>query len=206
MKQFIGFSIFLFVVMSLLGQGAEVKKNGLQPGDKAVDFKLENVDGKMITLNHYKKEKGIILIFTCNHCPYSVAYEDRIIALHNTYSKLGFPVLAINSNNPEIVPEDSFEEMKKRAKEKKFTFRYIYDATQAIAKEYGATRTPHVYLLKKQGKEFEVAYIGAIDDNSQDTGAVTQKYLENAISSVQKGQKPEPETTKAIGCTIKWKK
>ncbi|MBX7242747.1 MAG: thioredoxin family protein [Bacteroidia bacterium] len=198
------FTIILFST-SVFGQEA-AKKTGLQVGDKALDFKLKNIDGKEISLGSYKKEKGMILIFTCNHCPYSVAYEDRIIALHNTYAKSGFPVLAINSNDPDVVPEDSYENMKVRATEKGFPFRYIYDATQSIAKGYGATRTPHVYVLKKEKKGFRISYIGAIDDNSQDAKAVTQKYVENAIAAISKGEKPDPETTKAIGCTIKWKK
>ncbi len=196
---------FLLFSTSLSAQEA-AKKVGLQVGENALDFKLKNIDGKEISLSNYKKEKGLILIFTCNHCPYSVAYEDRIIQLHNTCAKNGFPVLAINSNDPDVVPEDSYENMIVRASEKGFTFPYIYDATQAVAKGYGATRTPHVYLLKKHKKGFKIAYIGAIDDNSQDANAVTQKYVENAVAAILKGEKPSPETTKAIGCTIKWKK
>ena len=197
---------FILFSFPLLAQEAVTKKGGLSVGDKAVDFSLKNVDGKMISLADYKKEKGIVLVFTCNHCPYSVAYEDRIVALHNAYQKSGFPVLAINSNDPEVVPEDSYENMQVRAKEKGFPFRYIYDATQDIAKSYGATKTPHVYLLKKNKKGFVVSYVGAIDDNSQNADAVTEKYVEEAITAIQNGQKPEHETTKAIGCTIKWKK
>ncbi|MFM8456806.1 MAG: thioredoxin family protein, partial [Ignavibacteria bacterium] len=139
---------------------------GLKIGDDAVDFSLKNIDGSMISLANYSNDKGIVVIFTCNHCPFSKAYEDRIIDLHNSYSKKGYPVLAINPNDPISVPEDSFDNMKERAKEKGFTFKYVIDETQSIAKHYGATRTPHVYLLKKQsGNTFKIAYIGAIDDN-----------------------------------------
>lgn len=180
---------------------------GLKIGDDAVDFSLKNIDGSMISLANYSNDKGIVVIFTCNHCPFSKAYEDRIIDLHNTYSKKGYPVLAINPNDPISVPEDSFDNMKERAKEKGFTFKYVIDETQSIAKLYGATRTPHVYLLKKQsGNTFKIAYIGAIDDNHSDASSVKERYLSNAIESLIAEKAPMPETTKAIGCSIKWKK
>ncbi|MEY3688901.1 MAG: hypothetical protein RIT37_463 [Bacteroidota bacterium] len=180
---------------------------GLKIGDDAVDFSLKNIDGSMISLANYSNDKGIVVIFTCNHCPFSKAYEDRIIDLHNTYSKKGYPVLAINPNDPISVPEDSFDNMKERAKEKGFTFKYVIDETQSIAKHYGATRTPHVYLLKKQsGNTFKIAYIGAIDDNHSDASSVKERYLSNAIESLIAEKAPMPETTKAIGCSIKWKK
>jgi len=179
----------------------------LKIGDDAVDFSLKNIDGSMISLANYSNDKGIVVIFTCNHCPFSKAYEDRIIDLHNTYSKKGYPVLAINPNDPISVPEDSFDNMKERAKEKGFTFKYVIDETQSIAKHYGATRTPHVYLLKKQsGNTFKIAYIGAIDDNHSDASSVKERYLSNAIESLIAEKAPMPETTKAIGCSIKWKK
>lgn len=195
---FFTFVCFLFTVFS--------QETGLKVGDKATDFKLKNIDDKTISLKDYKKDKGVVLVFTCNHCPYSVAYEDRIIALHNTYSAQGFPVLAINPNDVATVPEDSFDEMKKRASDKKFPFRYLFDDTQTTAKIYGATRTPHVYLLKNTKKGFEVAYIGAIDNSAKDEAAITEKYVEAAIAALQKGEKPAVESTKAIGCSIKWKK
>lgn len=182
------------------------QESGLKVGDKALDFKLKNVDEKVISLKNYKKEKGLIVIFTCNHCPYSIAYEDRIIALHNTFAKQGYPVVAINPNDPITVPDDSFEAMKQRSKDKKFPFRYLFDDTQAIAKGYGATRTPHVYLLQNTKNGFEVAYIGAIDDSAKDEAAIKDKFVENAVAALQKGEKPSPDFTKAIGCSIKWKK
>lgn len=201
MKSNILFFTFLCFLFTAFAQ-----ETGLKVGDKAADFKLKNIDDKTFSLKDYKKDKGVIVIFTCNHCPYSVAYEDRIIALHNTYAAQGFPVVAINPNDVETVPEDSFDEMKKRAKDKNFTFRYLFDDTQAIAKAYGATRTPHVYLLKNSKKGFEVAYIGAIDNSAKDEAAITEKYVEAAIAALQKGEKPTVDATKAIGCSIKWKK
>lgn len=179
---------------------------GLNPGDTAIPFKLKNIDGQMVSLLDYGNYRGVILIFTCNHCPFSVAYEDRIIALNDKYASIGFPVLAINSNDAEAYPEDSYENMVLRAASKNFTFPYLLDETQLIAKVYGAVRTPHVFLLQHSDIGFTVRYVGAIDDNSDDPSAVKTKYLENAITEVMKGKMVTEPVTKAIGCTIKWKK
>ncbi len=183
-----------------------IRAQGYSPGDAAIDFKLKNIDDSYISLKDYKEAKGFIVIFTCNHCPYAVAYEDRIIALDKLYKEKGYPVIAINPNDPTAYPSDSFEKMKERAKEKDFTFPYLLDDTQEIAKTYGATKTPHVFLLQKEGKELIVKYIGAIDDNYQDSDAVNEKFVENAISSLIVNKDVTPKTTKAIGCSIKWKK
>ncbi|NBO69225.1 thioredoxin family protein [bacterium] len=180
---------------------------GLKIGDNAIDFSLKNVDGSVVSLSSYAGDNGLVVIFTCNHCPFSKAYEDRIINLHNAYAGKGYPVLAINPNDPVSVPEDSFEKMIERSKEKGFPFKYVIDETQSIAKQYGATRTPHVYLLKKQSNSaFTVAYIGAIDDNHSDIASVSQTYLSNAIDALIAQKNPSPDFTKAIGCSIKWKK
>jgi peroxiredoxin len=177
--------------------------SGYHVGDTAADFNLKNIDGKMVTLAGIKKAKGYIVIFTCNHCPYAKAYEDRIIALHKKYSKLGYPVVAINPNDKDRQPEDSFDNMKKRAKSKKFPFVYLYDETQEVAKAFGATRTPHVYLLDAKRT---VRYIGAIDDNHEDAEAVKESYLETAIDALREGKDVSKTETKALGCTIKWRK
>lgn len=180
--------------------------SGYQPGDKAKDFKLRNVDGKMYSLSQDKEAKGFIVIFTCNHCPFSVAYEDRILALDKKYKTLGYPVIAVNPNDERIVPDDSFDNMAKRAKEKNFTFPYLQDATQYYAREYGAQRTPHVYVLQRDGKELIVKYIGAIDNNTYNPDEVTERYVENAVNELVEGKQVSVPFTKAIGCTIKWKK
>lgn len=197
------FSLLTFalalVAMSFTGN----HPGGYKVGDKATDFNLKNVDGKMVSLEGIKKAKGYIVIFTCNACPYAKAYEDRIIALHNKYEPLGYPVVAINPNDKDVQPADSYDKMKVRAKEKKFPFAYLYDETQEIAKTYGATRTPHVYLLDK---DRVVRYIGAIDDNSEEPDAVKEKYLENAVDALRNGQDVATKETKAVGCGIKWKK
>jgi peroxiredoxin len=178
---------------------------GLKPGDEAVSFTLGSVDSTSISLSDYSNMKGVILVFTSVPCPFSKAYEDRIIALHKRYADLGFPVLAINSNNLEISPEDSFMHMKRRATEKAYPFPYLKDNGGEVCKAYGATRTPQVFLLEKSRDGFKVAYMGAIDDNSLDARSVANNFLENAIRALIMGQRPAPASTRAIGCLIKTK-
>ena len=177
----------------------------LKPGDTAVKFSLKNVDGKTESLADYSDQKGVIVVFTCNPCPFAKAYEQRIIQLHNNYASRGFPVVAINPNDDEISTEDTLEKMQARSKEKSYPFPYLKDETQEVYKAYGATRTPHIYLLENKGGKFKVAYIGAIDDNAMNASGVTKTYVEDAITSIVAGDTPNPVTTKAIGCTIKTK-
>lgn len=174
-------------------------------GDTVTDFKLKNVDGKMVALSDYKSAKGVIVIFDCNTCPYSKAYNDRIQALSKNYSSKGFPLIAINANSPEISPGDSFEEMKAVAKKKNYDFPYLVDETQQVAKSFGASNTPHVFVLQRAGSDFKVAYIGAIDNNTRDAAAADKKYVEEAVDALIAGKSIPTEKTKAIGCGIKWK-
>lgn len=180
--------------------------DGLHIGDVAPDFNLKNINGKMVSLAKNKKANGFIVIFTCNHCPYAKAYEDRIIALDKKYAALKYPVIAISSNDAVQYPDDDFDNMKKRAKEKGFTFPYLYDETQSIAKQYGALKTPHVFIVSKDKGKLIAKYIGAIDDNWEDANAVTEKYVENALNNIIEGKNVAVPETKAIGCGIKWKK
>ena len=179
---------------------------GYKVGDKVNDFKLKNVDDKMVSLADYKDAKGFIVVFTCNHCPFSIKYEDRLNALDKKYKVLGYPVVAINPNDASQHASDDFDGMKKRAKEKKFTFPYLHDESQAIATAYGASRTPHVYILQKGAAGDVVKYIGAIDDNSDNAKQVKEKYVENAVDALLANKPVSIDFTKAIGCTIKWKK
>jgi peroxiredoxin len=181
-------------------------EGGYKLGDAATDFKLKNVDGKMVALSDYKDVKGFIVVFTCNHCPFAKKYESRLVALDKKYKALGYPVIAINPNDPKVESEDSYENMITRAKDKKFTFPYLFDESQETAKAYGATRTPHVYILQREGTNNVVRYIGAIDDNSDEEKAVKEKYVENAVDALLAGKPVATGSTKAIGCTIKWKK
>lgn len=174
-------------------------------GDVATDFNLMNVDGNMVSLANYPDAKGFIVIFTCNHCPFSIAYEDRINELDAMYKPLGYPVIAINPNDPEVNADDSYELMKVRAAEKNFSFPYLFDDGQKIYPQYGATKTPHVFLLNKEDGQNIVRYIGAIDNNHEDPNDVTEKYVEAAVNSLIAGEPIAMETTVAIGCGIKFK-
>lgn len=179
---------------------APQKTQSLNVGDTAPDFQLMNVDGNMVSMADYPDAKGFIITFTCNHCPFSVLYEDRLIELQNRYAPMGYPVIAINPNDPEAQPEDSFEKMKVRAQEKEFNFPYLFDDGQKVYPQYGAERTPHIFLLDA---EHTVRYIGAIDDSARDAEAVKERYVEKAIRALESGMEPDPSFTKAIGCTIK---
>ncbi len=192
--------LFLSVATSV------VFAQGYKVGDEAKDFKLKNVDGNMVTLKDDKDAKGYIVVFTCNHCPFAQAYEQRIIDLDKKFRPLGFPVVAINPNDPTIVPDDSFENMIKTAKDKSYPFPYLFDETQEIAKAYGATKTPHVYILNKSKSKLVVSYIGAIDNNTDDASKADKKYVEDAVNELLAGKSVTLTETKAIGCSIKWKK
>jgi peroxiredoxin len=175
-------------------------------GDKIEDFSLKNIDEKMVSLADFSSDKGFIITFTCNHCPYSVLYEDRIIALDKKYKKKGYPVIAINPNDEEAYPSDDFAHMQKRAKEKGFTFPYLRDLSQDVAHAFGAKKTPHMYVVQKEGTDLVVKYIGAIDDNAQDASKVQKRYLENAVDELLAGKAVSKNFTRAIGCSIKYKK
>lgn len=177
--------------------------NGYKIGDVVADFKLENIDGKMVSMSDFKEAKGFIITFTCNTCPYAVAYEDRVEALNKMYASKGYPVIAIMPNNVEVKPGDNMEAMQERAKEKGFTFPYLMDKGQHVYPQFGATKTPHMYVVEKTKKGNVVKYIGAIDDNYQDADAVKNKYVEAAVNALLKGQEVEVKETKAIGCSIK---
>jgi len=179
---------------------------GYEVGDEATDFKLKNIDGKMISLNDFKAAKGFIVVFTCNHCPYAKKYEDRIIELDKKYKSQGYPVIAINPNDPAVQPEDSYQKMIERAKEKGFTFPYLMDEGQKIYPQYGATKTPHVFLLQKESGKNIVKYIGAIDNNYENPNDVSEYYVQDAVNSLLKGEPIKMTKTVAIGCTVKAKK
>lgn len=186
------------------------RTDGLQVGDTAPDFALENIDGSTVSLVStaaaYAEKgievKGYIVTFTCNTCPYAQMYEDRLQALHAEMAPKGWPVVAIQPNDIQQKPDDNLPAMKNRAEEKGFTFDYLLDANQEVYPAYGASRTPHVFLLDTSRK---VYYIGAIDDNPRDPSGVSERFVVNAIQAIESNQKPNPDFTKAIGCTIKAK-
>ncbi len=195
------FKTTLFLM--LFAMGTLLAQNGYKIGDVALDFMLKNVDGKMVSLSDYQNAKGFLVIFTCNTCPYAQAYEDRIIELHTKYTPKNVPVIAINPNNPEIQPGDSFEEMVARVDDKEMEYPYLLDKGQKVFPLYGATRTPHVFLLEKTERGNVVRYIGAIDDNYQNAELVEDRYVEDAVDAMLAGKEINITTTKAIGCSIK---
>ena len=193
----------LFALLIVFQASTIALVNGYEIGDTVEDFKLQNVDGAWIKFSDYIGEGGAIVIFTCNTCPYAQLYEDRITKMHNELSESGFPVLAINPNDPTMKPGDSFEAMKKRSTDKGFSFPYVFDQTQEVFPKFGAQRTPHVFIVDNTMK---LRYIGAIDDNPQNADAVKTNYVINAVKAIKLGNDPDPLTTKAIGCGIKAKK
>src|SRR5690606_33740082 len=176
---------------------------GYKIGDEATDFKLKDVNGKMVSLSYYKDAKGYIVIFTCNTCPFAVASEQRMVDLDTEFKPKGYPVIAINPNNPEIQPDDTYELMQAKAKEAGFTFPYLYDESQTIQAKYGPTKTPHVYLLQKEDGKNIVKYIGAIDDNVRNGSEVKVRFLANAVNELLAGKEVSVKETKAIGCSVK---
>jgi peroxiredoxin len=163
---------------------------------------LKAVDGKSYSLNSFESNPVLVVIFSCNHCPYVQAYEDRIMALQSEFKAKGVQFIAINANDALSHPDDNFESMVKRANEKKFNFVYLRDEDQAVARAFGATHTPHLFVFDSSRT---LAYTGRIDDNWKEPGNVTRQYLREALEALVAGQKPAEPETFAIGCTIKWK-
>lgn len=195
--------LFIALILLIGTTAFTADTGGYKIGDIATDFKLKNIDGKMVSLSDYENAKGFIVIFTCNTCPYAVAYEDRIVDLDKTYAEKGYPVIAIMPNNTDVKPGDKMEAMQARAKAKGFTFPYLIDEGQKIYPQYGATKTPHVYLLERTTKGNVVRYIGAIDDNYKDASKVTTKYVEDAVEALLEGDEVTTKETRAVGCSIK---
>lgn len=189
-----------------IGIMARAQTAGYQVGDAVADFSLKNVDNKMVSMSDFKESTGYIVVFTCNTCPVAKAYESRIIDLNQKYEGKGYPVIAINSNDPLSQPGDAFEKMQERAKSKQYDFPYLNDTDQSVAKKFGAARTPHIYVIMKTAAGNVVQYIGAIDNDTENNNPEKTKYVENAVNALISGKKPEITFTKAVGCSIKWKK
>lgn len=194
----------LFLVSILLIGAVALHAQPIAVGSIAPDFSLKNIDGTTVSLSDYENEKGVMVIFSCNPCPYVIAYEDRMIALHNEFAPLGYPVVFINPNDPVQQPADAVEKMRERSEAKGYPFPYLVDEGQHIYPAYGATRTPEVFLLKNNGDgSFVVKYTGTVDDNYKDAAAVQAPYVANAVRALLAGNDPNPATTVAIGCGIK---
>ncbi|NQU75184.1 MAG: thioredoxin family protein [Planctomycetes bacterium] len=168
---------------------------------KAPDFHLLGVDDKEYSLDSFKQAKMLIVVFSCNHCPAVIGSEDRMVKLYKDYKPKGVEMIAINSNEDVFHPEDSFENMKLRAREKGFLFPYVRDATQSAAKAYGALRTPHFYVFDKDRR---LRYTGRMDNNPYSASKADQHDLRNALDALLAGKKPQAEVTNPIGCNVKW--
>ncbi len=164
-------------------------------------FQLPSVDGLVIN-THMVKDPVLVIIFTCNHCPYAQAYEDRLVALAQHFDEEGVQFILINSNDSAKYPDDSFEAMKVRYQEKGFQFPYCHDESQEVAKSFGALCTPHCFVFDQKR---ELQYKGRIDDNWKDATAVIDQSLRNAIAAVVRGEVPSIQEANAIGCSIKWR-
>ena len=175
----------------------------LQIGSSIPDFDLLSIDGKKYSLNSFKDKKALIIIFSCNHCPYVQAYENRIMEIQKDYEGKGVSVIAINSNDAVQYPDDSFDEMKKRAALKKFNFVYLRDEDQTAAKNFDAAHTPEIFLFNEERK---LVYHGKIDDNWKEEQKVKTKYLHEALDEMLSGKEISVPETYSIGCTIKWKR
>jgi len=174
-------------------------------GDAVSDFSLKNVDGKMVSMADFKNAKGYIIVFTCNHCPFAKRYQTRINDISKKYASKNVPLIAISPNDVEAVPEDSYDEMIKRAKEEHYSFPYLIDNTQDIAHAFNATKTPHAFVVFKENGKLILKYAGAIDDNGGEPEKAKVHYLEDAVDALLAGKQVPIATTKSVGCGIKWK-
>lgn len=190
------------LILLLMGVSAEAGQYNpvLKIGDPAPDWSgLEGTDGKKYALSDFKNKPVLVLCFTCNTCPYAVDCEDRLIALARKFASEGgqAALVAINAN---LVQDDLLPAMRQRAEQKGFNFPYLHDATQAVAKSYGATYTPEFVVLDASRK---VVYLGALDD-SPDGKKVTRRYVEEAVAAALAGRTPEVRETPAVGCAIRY--
>jgi len=167
----------------------------------APPFDLPGVDGVNHSLDDYADAPVLAIVWSCNHCPYVLAWEGRMSAIQRGYGDRGFRLVAISSNDADRYPADSFEAMKHHASEQDFPFDYLYDADQSVARAYGPERTPEVFLFDSERR---LVYHGAIDD-SRDEGAVSEHYLREAIEAALEGREPPTRETPPVGCTVKYR-
>ena len=186
--------IFLFISATLI------------PVKTVEDFSLKNVDGKIISLKDYPNAKGFIVVFTCNHCPFAKLYPPRFNALYAQYEKLNVPLIAISSTDTLVYEEDTYFKMVKKAKKEHFNFPYLYDATQSVAKMFGADKTPHAFVIWKENAQWVIKYSGAIDDNGAEPNLVKNPYVAKAVDALLEGKLVDIPETRSIGCQILMRK
>lgn len=171
-------------------------------GAQAPDFKLPGVDGRDWALADFQGAPALLIVFTCNHCPYAQAVQGRLIQLHREFAPRGLATVLINSNDAAAYPEDSFAQMQTRARELHYPFPYLYDETQAVARAYQAACTPDPFLFDAERR---LVYRGRIDDNWKEPENVTRQDLRQAIAALLSGQPLPQEQFASMGCNIKWK-
>jgi peroxiredoxin len=186
--------IFLFISATLI------------PVKTLEDFSLKNVDGKIISLKDYPNAKGFIVVFTCNHCPFAKLYPPRFNALNAQYEKLNVPLIAISSTDTLVYEEDTYFKMVKKAKKEHFNFPYLYDATQSVAKMFGADKTPHAFVIWKENAQWVIKYSGAIDDNGAEPNLVKNPYVAKDVDALLEGKLVDIPETRSIGCQILMRK
>lgn len=172
--------------------------NGMLPG---VDIPLKDTTGQQLTLDTLAKSKGLLVVFTCNHCPWAKAWEERVAAIGRQAQQQGLGVVAVNSNDPSKYPDDNFDGMKKRAAKLELAFPYVMDKGSKLARAFGAERTPEAFLFNAERR---LVYHGTIDDNAEEPQKVTSHYLRDAVESLLNGADIEPAETKSVGCGIKF--
>lgn len=194
------------LIFGLVAGALAANSWALKPGEglppQAAAIKLTGVDGREVSLKELMGPKGLLVIFSCNHCPWVKAWQARMVALGNGYSKKGIGVVAVNANDPVAYPDDDLAHMKAQAKEHGYQFPYVVDATSDVARAFGATRTPEAFLFDANGV---LVYHGAIDDNAEKPEAVRKRYLADALEALLAGRPVPVAETKALGCSIKFR-
>lgn len=201
MTKMISLSLLLTCFMICAGF-APIKTYNI--GDVVDDFSLKNVNNTKVSMNSYPDAKGFIIVFTCNHCPFAKKYEDRLKGFQKKYGKKGFQLIAISSNDAIAVPEDNFEAMRERAKNKKYNFPYLYDSTQEIAKAFHAVKTPHAFIVANENGKYILKYSGGIDDNAAEPDKAEHHYVDETVTALLEGKPLTVTKTNSVGCSIKW--
>lgn len=204
MKKLVSLLLATATLLSLTG--VYFKDDGYKIGDVVQDFRLLNVDGEMVSLADKQNVKGYIIAFTCNTCPVAKAYENRIISLNEKFSPRGYPVIAIQPNDVRTSSGDSYSAMQQRSYSKGYKFPYLYDEDQSVAKAFGATNTPQIFVIQLKDNRYTVAYLGALDNNQGYEFAASQRYVEKAVYELLGGKQVSLPSAKTVGCDIKWKK
>ena len=202
-RRIIGVIIALnFWVLGLSQANSVADSSIIKQDDIVQPFLLKCVSGEFVGMSTYPEAKGMIVVFTCNHCPFAKLYPERMNELHRKYAAKGMPLLAISSTDTVLFDEDGFVEMQKVAQQQGFVFPYLFDAEQTVVQDFGAQKTPHAFVLARSEEGWKIVYSGSIDDNGADPSAVKHKYVEDAVRAVLKHKKVKVAHTSSIGCFI----